>query len=235
VTPETILKLIVIEDCKLVRLGLESLLFQHDGFTLIAEASDCKEAQALLQRIETAQLPSPDIVIVDIGLPDGSGLDVMARYQAECPEASFVVLTSHESPEELKHALQLGASAYCLKRISTPVLMDVIQAVHSGALWVDAHMAHHVSGLLSSRLTEVSPSQLNASQVNVPVEMESVSERELLLLKLLVEGLSNADIARAMFISVHTVKYYISNLLTKLGARDRVQLAVRAVRLGLIQ
>jgi DNA-binding NarL/FixJ family response regulator len=234
VTPETALKLIIIEDCKLVRLGLQSLLFQQDGFTLVAEAGDCQEAHALLKRIEVSELPTPDCVIIDIGLPDGSGLDVMQRYQAECPEASFIVLTSHESPEELRQSLQRGASAYCLKRISTPVLIDVIQAVHSGALWVDAHMAHHVSTFLSEGLIQHS-SPVASELIEEPVEMEGISERELHLLKLLVEGLSNADIARAMFVSVHTVKYYISNLLIKLEARDRVQLAVRAVRLGLIR
>jgi DNA-binding NarL/FixJ family response regulator len=216
---------------------LQSVLFQQDTFNLLAEAGDCQEARAVLARIEANELPAPDIVIVDIGLPDGSGLDVMREYQAECPGAAFIVLTSHESPDELRLSLQLGASAYCLKRISTPVLVDVIQAVHSGALWVDADMAHHVSGFLSSRTTlQEVPDALEPTETpEVNLELEALSEREKLLLKFLVEGLSNADIAHAMYISVHTVKYYISNLLTKLDARDRVQLAVRAVRLGLIR
>jgi two-component system, NarL family, response regulator LiaR len=231
------LRLFVIEDCRLVRMGLQALLGQFPEMQLLGEASSCEEAREAINRFDDRLLEEcPDVLLVDIGLPDGSGLDLIQELQVRFPTFRFIVLTSHESPEELHEALAIGASAYCLKRVSTPILMDVIRAVQSGAMWVDAHMAHHVSQFLK-------PAQGESGEIPLTPEQEQtrdyllgeLSERERDVLKYLVEGYSNVDIAKALFISVHTTKYYISNLLSKMDVADRVQLAVKAVRLGLVK
>ncbi len=212
-------RVLIVEDDPLVQLGLEQALMSHSQLTLIDIIDDGYLA------VEAALEHEPDLILMDIGLPGIDGIQITAMLNEQLPNTKIMMLTSHASKNEVMAAFASGAEAYCIKGSSVDVLMTAIATVAQGGIYLDAKIADIAIQSLSS----TDPADALIAEVE-----HDLSERELQVLALLVEGLSNPDIAKQLFISPNTVKAHMKSLMNKLAVNDRVQVAVKALRSGLI-
>lgn len=217
------IKILLVEDQKLMRIGIKSLFSDYPDLEIIGEAVNGKEA------IEKSRLIKPDIVLMDIGLPDISGIEAAKQILEHNNNIKVIMLTSHISEEELNASLSAGASAYVIKDISTDFLMSVIKMIKEGAMWIDPHVVPFIrdknSGVIPSRQLSRSAFKENHS---------NLTQREYEVLKLVVDGQSNSQIAKTLTISEHTAKAHVCNIIQKLVVDDRTQAAVKALKEGLV-
>lgn len=239
------IRVLLVEDCRLVRTGLRSILNNAITIKIVGEVETGELA------IAQAQKERPDVVLIDLGLPGMSGIETMMQLKRLQLADKFVVLTSCEEKSDVLSAIKAGAQAYCVKNIEAQRLLEVITSVHEGAAWFDPAIAKMALGAISEpaigeqvgtssgplRDTPLlSGSECNSLSFDRDAEHNyCFSERELSILRYIVAGKSNGDIAKELYISVHTAKFYVSNLLEKLGVSDRVQAAVKAVKEGLVE
>lgn len=216
-------RILIIEDDPLVQLGIEQALMNHEQLTIIATVDDGYLA------VEAALEHKPDLILMDIGLPGIDGIETTRRVKEKLPETKVVMLTSHAAQTEVMAAFSSGAEAYCIKGGSIDVLLTAIATVAQGGVYLDAKIAQVVVECLSEDLKMNEKSVVAGKNVDY-----GLSERELDVLNLLVEGLSNPEIAKRLFISTNTVKAHMRSLMNKLAAGDRVQVAVKALRAGLV-
>ena len=216
------IKILLVEDQKLMRIGIKSLFSDYPDLEIIGEAVNGKEA------IEKSRLIKPDIVLMDIGLPDISGIEAAKQILEHNNNIKVIMLTSHISEEELNASLSAGASAYVIKDISTDFLMSVIKMIKEGAMWIDPHVVPFIrdknSGIPSRQLSR------SAFKEN----HSNLTQREYEVLKLVVDGQSNSQIAKTLTISEHTAKAHVCNIIQKLVVDDRTQAAVKALKEGLV-
>jgi two-component system, NarL family, response regulator LiaR len=205
------LRILIVEDDPLMQLGLQHALDHHPNFEVIG-LEDSGEAG-----VKLALALRPDIVIMDIGLPRLNGIAATQQIKAACPDIRVVVLTSHVTERETILALAHGADAYCIKGAQITQIIEAIATVQSGALYLDEKVRHVVNQLKGS-----------------PSPAFSLSDRETEVLKLLVQGYSNGAIAEALFLSESTIKAHLRSIMTQFQVNDRVQVAVIALRSGLI-
>lgn len=204
---------IVVDDHPLYRSGVVETVNDAEDLTVICEASSAAEA------IEMVTSKRPDVMLLDLGLP-GGGLEVLRELATRAIITRTVVLTASENEKDLKESLHLGARGYVLKGVSGPQLVDIVRRVRRGEAYVTPALAtqaliHQHSGS-SDRLKDKSISEL--------------TERELEVLDLLGKACSNKEIASRLGISVKTVKHHVTNILGKLGARNRVEAALMVRR-----
>lgn len=213
--------ILLVEDQKLIRVGLISL-FDKD-IEVTAQAETGKEA------VEKYRLTKPDVVLMDIGLPDISGIEATKRILEIDNKAKVVILTSHLSEQEVLDALHAGACAYVLKDISTDTLKMIIKTVEEGAMWLDPQ----VVPILREKNCGVIPAR-QMSRAMFKEQHANLTQREYEVLKLVVDGLSNNEIAQELTISEHTAKAHVCNIIQKLVVDDRTQAAVKALKEGLV-
>ncbi|NJP11025.1 MAG: response regulator transcription factor [Leptolyngbyaceae cyanobacterium RU_5_1] len=230
--------IVLIEDHDLTRVGLQVSLQRQDGIHVIGEAANAEQGLKLLEATK------PDIAVVDIGLPDMDGIELtrlLKQAQAESEEITKVlILTMHDSEESVLAAFAAGADSYCMKDINIDRLVEAIRTTYEGNSWIDPAIASIV-------LKQVRQSSVSASAESKTIVIDAVqpeyerllensplTERELEILELIVQGCSNAGISEKLFISLGTVKTHVRNILNKLCADDRTQAAVLALRSGLI-
>jgi DNA-binding NarL/FixJ family response regulator len=209
--------LLIVEDHTLMRLNLRQMLARHTEFSVIGEARDGEEAVALAQQLR------PDLVLMDLGLPVLGGIEATRLIKQSLAHTRVLALTSHDEDESVFGALAAGADGYCLKGIlRTPErFLAALTAVRDGVAWLDPEVADRVLRDLGRVGSRGTPNPL--------------SEREMEVLKLVADGLSNQEIGQALYISPGTVRVHVSNIIGKLGVNDRVQAAVRALREGWLQ
>lgn len=217
------IKIMMVEDHKLVRVGLRTLFEDGDDIEVVAEADNAKDA------VEKARLYKPDVILLDIGLPDFSGIEAAKKILDENSEQKIVILTSHQDEAEINESLTIGVNAYALKDINTEHLIMVIKTVKDGAIWLDSRIVPKLRARSNNFIPKkhVSRSEFRAKHANL-------TEREYQVLKLLVNGSSNNDIALELCISEHTAKAHVCNIIQKLVVDDRTQAAVKAIREGLV-
>lgn len=217
------IKILLVEDQKLMRIGIKSLFNDYPEMEVIGEAVNGKEA------IEKAKLIKPDIILMDIGLPDISGIEATKQILENNNNLKVIILTSHINEEELNGSLTAGANAYVIKDISTEYLMSVIKMVREGAMWIDPKVVPFIrdknSGIIPSR--QISRTAFRQTHSNL-------TQREYEVLKLVVDGQSNSQIAKSLTISEHTAKAHVCNIIQKLVVDDRTQAAVKALKEGLV-
>lgn len=218
-----VINIMIVEDHKLMRVGMKTLFDESSDFNVVAEAQNGKEA------IEKAKIQHPDVILMDIGLPDINGIAVTKRILDEEPDTKVVILTSHCSEEEVTEALAAGAYAYVIKDISTDVLMMIIKSVNEGAIWLDPKIVP----LLRQKNGQIIPKK-QTSRAAFRSQHANLTEREFEVLKLVVDGKSNNDIANILSISEHTAKAHVCNIIQKLVVDDRTQAAVKALKEGLV-
>lgn len=216
-------KVLIVEDHKLMRVGLKSLFDGYPEISIVAEAETGKEA------MEKARAYKPDVILMDIGLPDINGIEVTKKILEQFNNMKIIMLTSHITEKEVLDSLAAGANAYIMKDINTEVLMMVIKTVKEGAIWLDPKVAP----IIREKNSGVIP-QRQMSRANFKAQHSNLTEREYEVLKLVVDGKSNNDIARILTISEHTAKAHVCNIIQKMVVDDRTQAAVKALKEGLV-
>ena len=216
-------KILLVEDHKLMRVGWKSLFEELDGLEVISEAQSGKEA------VEKYKITHPDVTLMDIGLPDISGIEAAKRIIEHNSLAKVIMLTSHISEQEVTDSLHAGACAYVMKDINIEILKMIIKTVKEGAMWLDPQV---VPILRDKNCGVVPPRQM--SRAMFKEQHANLTQREYEVLKLVVDGKSNNEIAKELTISEHTAKAHVCNIIQKLVVDDRTQAAVKALKEGLV-
>ena len=212
------MKILIVDDHVLLREGLASLLEKHPDFEVIGQAGTVKEA------IDQAIRLVPDIVLMDISLPDGTGLEATKAILSEKPEIAIVMLTVHETDELLFDAVRAGAKGYLLKNTSTSHLFEALKAVHQGETALSGTMAR-------SLVDEFN--RLDRGEEFNSEAIQSLTPRETEILGLLTTNATNREIAQHLVISERTVKVHVHNILEKLQLKNRREAARVAKYQGL--
>lgn len=214
------IRLLLVDDQRLMRDGLRILLELESDFEVIGEAED--GAQAL----ESYQQFSPDVVLMDIRMPVMDGVEATRRLRESDPNAKVIILTTFDDNEYIFEGLRAGALGYLLKDVSGDELADAIRKVAAGGSMIEPSVARKVIAEFA-RLAPATPEAVEDL-------IEPLSEREIEILKLVSQGLTNKEIAAKLYLAEGTVKNYVTSILQKIGARDRTQAAIRARELGLL-
>ena len=217
------IKLLVVDDHEMIRTGLKALFKDDSELNIVAEASNGSMA------LELAQKHAPDILITDIMLPDISGIELIKQFVNLKIRSKIVVLTSYNTESDINSAISLGVYAYILKDIDPELLMFVLKSVYDGAMWIDPKVAPMVRGFNTKYSSDNLLSRSEFKQFHF-----NLTKREYEVLKLIVDGKSNSDIADILSISEHTAKAHVCNIMQKLVVDDRTQAAVKALKNGLV-
>jgi two-component system, NarL family, response regulator LiaR len=218
------IRVLIVEDHQMTLMGLKLLLEKNERITVTGEAGNGLDAVAMASRLQ------PDVVLMDIGLPEMDGIEATQKIKQLMPSTRVLMLTSKEREEDVMAALGAGAHAYCMKGISPEALSAAIEAVYEGTAWLDPAIARLVLGRFqpgSTFTTASQPTALNKSDC-------PLTAREMEVLKLIVEGLSNPEIADTLIITKATAKAHVHSILQKLCVDDRTQAAVLAMRQGYV-
>ncbi len=214
------IRVLIADDQALVRGGFRLILQTQKDLDVVGEAEDGEDALAQARRLR------PDVVLMDIRMPKLDGLEATRRLQSGDGESRVLVLTTLDSDEYVYQAMKAGASGFLLKDVRPEQLADAVRVVASG----DALLSPAITRRLIEDFVRRPPPGSGP-----PAELAELSGRELEVLKLVAQGLSNAEIAATLFLSEATVKTHITHILAKLGLRDRVQAVVLSYECGLVQ
>ena len=215
---------LLVEDHELYRMGLSMLLDKAEGITLVAESADG------LDGIKKAREFSPDVILMDIGLPNIDGIEATQRIKDFNPDVKILIFTSRDSENDVFEAFKAGADGYIMKGATPEQTISAIKSVYEGVGWIDPSIAKMVF------------SNLQKPSINVVTEPEpkksgnsyGLTERELDVLELMVEGLSNPQIADKLVITKATAKAHVHSILQKLCVSSRTQATVTAMKEGLV-
>jgi len=213
----TPLRVVIADDQPMMRAGFKAVLEATGAIEVVAEAATGEEA------VQAARDHAPDVVLMDIRMPGMDGIEATRRL----PGRRVLILTTFGLDEYIIEALRAGASGFLLKDAPTQEVVDAVRAVAAG----DAVLAPAVTRQLLDQVGRRLPAPVS----RIPGQLDGLTEREQQVLRMLAAGLSNAEIAAALVLSEATVKTHVSNLLGKLGLRDRVQAVIYAYETGLIE
>jgi DNA-binding NarL/FixJ family response regulator len=202
------IRIMVVDDHHVVRQGLVALINKEPSLNVVADAGSGEEAVALFRRHK------PDVTLMDLRLPGMSGAEAVAAIRNEYPHSRFIVLTTYDGDEDIYRALRAGAQAYLLKGMFRDVLIEAVQAVHAGL----RRIPPEVQARLSQR-----------------IGCHGLTSREVQVLKLMAKGKSNHEIAEALTIGNGTAKWFVKNVLSKLGVNDRTLAVTTALQRGIIE
>ncbi len=226
--------LLIVEDHALTRFGLRTAFEEEENYNEIFEAPNAKTAFDIIAKTPV------DIVIMDLGLPDINGIEAAKKIKEKHSNIKIVVLSSHEKEEDVLNSVKAGANAYCTKDINAPKLKEIVSSVLNGAAWFDPKVAQYVlDAAVSSGENTALPSKSkqttsNKSQIKESTPEINLTAREKQVLALIVEGLSNIEIAKKLDVSVNTTKAHVCNILQKLSVNDRTQAAIKAIKDNII-
>jgi DNA-binding NarL/FixJ family response regulator len=221
------LRLLIVDDHTLLRQVLQAALANHPRLRVVGEAGTGAEALAEARRL------APDVVVLDLGLPDMDGIEVIHRLRAELPSTEVVILTGSERDDELMGALQAGAKGYVLKTSDYQELVRSLQSIAVGQANLPPEVVVRVLRWLPGEPAAPAASAPDM-RGNGADRAPELSEREMDVLRLIVKGASNREIADTLDLSENTVRSYLTHIMQKLNVDNRVQIATCAVRSGLV-
>lgn len=207
------IRVMIVDDHDVVREGLRSLLNRRPGLSVIAEAGTVKDA------VEQAIQKKPDVVVMDVRLPDGSGVEACRDIRSELPDTKLIMLTSYADDEAIVSSIMAGASAYLLKQTRGQQLADAVQAVARGESLLDQKVIERVMDQMRTLATQPKTDKQN-----------ELTEQEQKILALIAEGKTNREIAAEIYLSDKTVKNYVSSILSKLNLKRRSEAAAYIAR-----
>ena len=214
-----VIRVIIVDDESLVRAALRVFLESADGFELVGEADNGADAVTLVRAVK------PDVVLMDVQMPTMDGIEATRRLTQEFPGIKVVALTTFSAERVIVPMLSAGASGYLVKDTSPDRILDAARLAHEGGY------------VLSPRVAKELISSVQTGDAGTPRSLgrdEELTDRELEVVTLLAQGMSNAEIAAAMFVSEATVKSHLGRITAKWGVRDRIQVLIRATQLGLV-
>ncbi len=235
------IRVAIIEDHSLTRIGMRSSLNEQEGIQVVGDEATASNGLKLLQSTK------PDIAIVDIGLPDRDGIWVVQQFRESlvsetAAQTKVMMLTSFAKEQMVLAAFAAGADSYCVKTIKFELLLEALHITHEGQSWIDPAIARIVlkhtrqgaAAMVKPNATQtVAISAIDPEQASI-LQADPLTNRELEVLELIVQGYSNNEIAQKLYLSLGSVKVYVRGVLNKLCASDRTQAAVLALRAGLL-
>lgn len=245
------IRILLVEDHALTRVGIKTVLKREADLMVVGEATNGEEA------VQQAAALNPDIILMDVGMPVMDGIQASKRIVEAGSKAKIIMLTQHDNDQDVMASFTAGASGYCLKDVEDSRLYMAIRTVNAGDAWLDTAIASKVLKLYAqqpagsarpavvadengeSEKVETPPTASDKAKAEAGYEadrpyVEALSARELEVLGLIVEGLSNQQISDRLFISLPTTKTHVRNILNKLAVDDRTQAAVHALRRGIV-
>jgi len=210
------IKVLIVDDHTVVRDGLTTILGREKDFTVVGEAKDGLEA------VDRARELRPDVILMDLRMPELDGVEAMRHIAAENSEVKFIVLTTYDSDEYIFHAIEAGAKGYLLKDASRDDLFNAVRAVHRGESLIQPGVAAKVL----DRFAQLS---------RQATDTEVLSGREIEVLQLMARGAANKEIATSLSLSESTVKTHIANIFGKLGVNDRTKAVTQALQKRIIK
>ncbi|MDF5708236.1 MAG: response regulator transcription factor [Nostoc sp. S4] len=237
------IRVAIIEDHSLTRIGMRSSLKEQEGIQVVGDEATASNGLKLLQSTK------PDIAIIDIGLPDRDGIWLVQQFRESlvsetAAQTKVMMLTSFAKEQMVLAAFAAGADSYCVKTIKFELLLEALHITHEGQSWIDPAIARIVlKHTRQSTAAVVKPkpnathtvtiSAIDPEQASI-LEADPLTNREMQVLELIVQGYSNNEIAQKLYLSLGSVKVYVRGVLNKLCASDRTQAAVLALRAGLL-
>ncbi|MEH2368591.1 response regulator transcription factor [Nostoc sp.] len=235
------IRVAIIEDHSLTRIGMRSSLNEQEGIQVVGDEATASNGLKLLQSTK------PDIAIVDIGLPDRDGIWLVQQFRESlmsetAAQTKVIMLTSFAKEQMVLAAFAAGADSYCVKTIKFELLLEALHITHEGQSWIDPAIARIVlkhtrqgtAATVKPNATQtVTISAIDPEQASI-LQADPLTNRELEVLELIVQGYSNNEIAQKLYLSLGSVKVYVRGVLNKLCASDRTQAAVLALRAGLL-
>ena len=208
-------KVLIVEDHALIRFGLKTAFESKNFIEKIYEAASGEEAINIIKNNNI------DAVIMDLGLPNMNGIEATEKIKEIKKDIKIIILTSHNSEEEVLNSIKAGASAYCSKDINPDKLADTVQSVIEGAIWFDP------------KISDVVLNALNQDKITKSFNLNdtyNLTDREKEVLYYICEGLNNGEISKILDVSINTVKVHVSSIIQKLGVEDRTQVVVKAFK-----
>ncbi len=222
-------KVLLVEDHTMVRLGLSLVFDNTDEIDLIGEADDGKKG------VELALKLNPDVVLMDIGLPEMDGIQATSFIKRVNPNIKILIFTSRESDDDVFDALSAGADGYIMKGANEVQIIYAIKAVSEGTAWLDPAIAR----LVLSNVRRQNSSNISSENASIGINKNAkntygLTDREIEVLALIVEGMGNEQIAKKLVITLSTAKAHVHNILQKLYVENRTQATIQAVKEGLV-
>lgn len=227
-TKKGVIKIALIDDHKLFREGVKRILEFESSFEIVAEGDDGNVATHLVSKYK------PDVVLMDINMPDMNGVQATANLIRHHPNTSVIILSIHDDESYVTHALKTGAQGYLLKEMDSDSLIEAIKVVSDGGSYLHPRVTHNLVQEYR-RLVKQVPTSRSDIGANYRKPLHILTRRECDVLQLLAEGKSNRGVADSLYISEKTVKNHVSNILQKMNVNDRTQAVVAAIRKGWVE
>lgn len=231
------IRIVVADDQTLVREGFRKLLELEPDFEVVGTASDGEAALAIVEHLYTAGTPA-DVILMDIRMPRMDGIAATQALKARWPDAHIVILTTFDDVELIHAGLRAGALGYSLKDITAEQLAMTVRTAAHGQVLLQSNIASKAFSALTLNsktfLTNITSPTTTSDYITSSAYTEQLTEREREILTLIVQGASNRQVAERLYVTEGTVKNHMSNILSKLGVRDRTQAVLKAKELGLV-
>lgn len=223
-----VIKVALIDDHILFREGVKRILSYETSFEVVAEADDGREAEEIVEQY------APDIVLMDINMPEMNGIEATKSLLEKNSEVKIIILSIHDDENYVSHALQTGAQGYLLKEMDADSLMEAIHIVYEGGSYLHPKVTHNlVKEYRKLAVNEQANADITSIEYRKPLHL--LTKRECQVLQLLSEGQSNRKVAETLVISEKTVKNHVSHILQKMDVNDRTQAVVTAIRNGWVE
>ncbi|WP_079506657.1 response regulator [Mesobacillus jeotgali] len=222
-------KIVIIDDHQLFREGVKRILDFESTFQVVAEGDDGSEAITLVEQYQ------PDVIIMDINMPNRNGVEATAELIEKYPDSKVIILSIHDDENYVTHALKTGATGYLLKEMDADALVEAVKVVADGGSYLHPRVTHNLVKEYRRLSADDGGTDKYISQVEIRRPLHLLTRRECEVLQLLADGKSNRGIGEALFISEKTVKNHVSNILQKMNVNDRTQAVVVAIKNGWVE